>query len=100
MESEEALMRRVIASELVSLDGVVESPEKWHFPYFNDQMGETIGAAMAASRSPLYILTEHVTVLYDPFGLPDPRSDCCSYLFFGQVQNRRSANSSTLLLGV
>ena len=43
MESEEALMRKVIASELVSLDGVVEPPEKWHFPYFNDQMGEAIG---------------------------------------------------------
>jgi hypothetical protein len=28
-------MRKVLASEFVSLDGVVESPEKWHFPYFN-----------------------------------------------------------------
>ena len=46
-------MRKVIASELVSLDGVVESPEKWHFPYFNDQMGEAIGAAMAASDTML-----------------------------------------------
>jgi dihydrofolate reductase len=53
MESEEALIRKVIASELVSLDGVVESPEKWHFPYFNDQMGEVIGAAMAASDTML-----------------------------------------------
>ncbi len=46
-------MRKVIASELVSLDGVVESPEKWHFPYFNDEMGEAIGAAMAASDAML-----------------------------------------------
>ena len=46
-------MRKVIASELVSLDGVVESPEKWHLPYFNDQMGEAIGAAMAASDTML-----------------------------------------------
>jgi dihydrofolate reductase len=46
-------MRKVIASEIVSLDGVVESPEKWHFPYFNDQMGEAIGAAMAASDAML-----------------------------------------------
>jgi dihydrofolate reductase len=37
----------VIASEFVSLDGVMESPDKWHFPYFNDEMGEAIGAAMA-----------------------------------------------------
>ena len=40
-------MRKVIASELVSLDGVMEAPEKWHLPYFNDEMGEAIGAAMA-----------------------------------------------------
>ena len=46
-------MRKVIASEIVSLDGVVESPEKWHFPYFNDEMGEAIGAAMAASDTML-----------------------------------------------
>jgi dihydrofolate reductase len=53
MESEEVPMRKVVASEFVSLDGVVESPEKWHFPYFNDQMGEAIGAAMASSDAML-----------------------------------------------
>ena len=46
-------MRKVIASELVSLDGVVESPQNWHFPYFNDQMAEAIEAAMAASDAML-----------------------------------------------
>jgi dihydrofolate reductase len=53
MDSEEAPMRKVIASEIVSLDGVVESPQEWHFPYFNDQMGDAIGAAMAASDAML-----------------------------------------------
>jgi dihydrofolate reductase len=53
MESEEDPMRKVIASEIVSLDGVVESPQEWHFPYFNDQMGDAIGAAMAASDAML-----------------------------------------------
>ena len=47
-------MRKVVASELVSLDGVMESPEKWHLPYFNDEMGEAIGAAMAASDAMLF----------------------------------------------
>jgi dihydrofolate reductase len=53
MDSEEAPMRKVVASELVSLDGVVESPEKWHLQYFNDEMGEAIGAAMASSDTML-----------------------------------------------
>jgi hypothetical protein len=38
MESEEVPMRKVIASEILSLDGVMESPEKWSFQFHNDQM--------------------------------------------------------------
>jgi dihydrofolate reductase len=53
MDSEEVFMRKVVASEFISLDGVVESPDKWHFPYFNDQMGDAIGGAMAASDAML-----------------------------------------------
>jgi dihydrofolate reductase len=53
MDSQEVLMRKVVASEFVSLDGVVESPDKWHFPYFNDEMGDAIGAAMATSDAML-----------------------------------------------
>ena len=46
-------MRKVTAGLFVSLDGVVESPEKWHFPYFNDEMGEAVGAAISASDAML-----------------------------------------------
>ena len=46
-------MKKAIASEFVSLDGVMESPEQWHFPYFNNEMGEAIGAAMAQAGAML-----------------------------------------------
>ena len=46
-------MRKVIASEFLSLDGVFDAPDQWHFPYFNDEMGEEIGRAMAASDAML-----------------------------------------------
>jgi dihydrofolate reductase len=46
-------MRKVTAGLFVSLDGVVESPEKWHFPYFNDEMGEAVGAAISSSDAML-----------------------------------------------
>jgi hypothetical protein len=46
-------MRKVTAGLLVSLDGVVESPERWQPSYFNDEMGEAIGAAMAAADAML-----------------------------------------------
>jgi hypothetical protein len=35
-------MRKLKSYFFVSLDGVVESPDKWHFPYFNDEMGTAI----------------------------------------------------------
>jgi dihydrofolate reductase len=47
--TEEVIMRKVVASEFMSLDGVMESPEKWQFPYFNDEMGEALGTQMFAS---------------------------------------------------
>jgi dihydrofolate reductase len=42
-------MRKIIAGLFTSLDGVVESPEKWTGPYFNDQVGQAVGALMAAN---------------------------------------------------
>jgi dihydrofolate reductase len=31
-------MRKIIVAEFISLDGVVESPQQWHFPYVNEEM--------------------------------------------------------------
>jgi hypothetical protein len=36
-------MGKIVSAFFISLDGVVESPEKWHFPYFNDEMGAALG---------------------------------------------------------
>ena len=46
-------MRKVVASELVSLDGVMESPEKWSFQFHNDEMAEANAAGMAGSDAML-----------------------------------------------
>lgn len=46
-------MRKIIASLFVSLDGVAEAPDTWHFPYFNDEMGAAISASMAGSDAML-----------------------------------------------
>lgn len=42
-------MRKIVASLFISLDGVVEAPDQWHFPYFNDEMGEAVGAVLGAN---------------------------------------------------
>ncbi|MGH8866724.1 MAG: dihydrofolate reductase family protein [Actinomycetes bacterium] len=39
-------MRRITAGLFISLDGVVESPDQWHFPYFNDEMGVAVDAQL------------------------------------------------------
>lgn len=46
-------MRKIIASFFISLDGVVEAPETWHFPYFNDEMGAVVGGQLAESDTML-----------------------------------------------
>lgn len=42
-------VRKIVAGLFISLDGVVESPEKWHFPYLNDEMQAAIGEMHAGS---------------------------------------------------
>jgi dihydrofolate reductase len=39
-------MKKIISGLFISLDGVVEAPNEWHFPYFNDEMGEAVGQMM------------------------------------------------------
>ena len=38
-------MGKIVSSFFISLDGVVEAPDQWHFPYFNDEMAGAIGKA-------------------------------------------------------
>ncbi len=40
-------MRRIVAAEFMSLDGVIEAPDRWHPPYFNDEMGAAQTAIQA-----------------------------------------------------
>ena len=71
-------MRKIVAGLFISLDGVTEAPEEWHFPYFNDEMGKAVGANMERSDA---LLLGRVT--YDAFasywpdktGADDPFAD-------------------------
>jgi hypothetical protein len=46
-------MRKITAGLFVSLDGVAEAPDTWHFPYFNYEMGDAVGALMGSSEATL-----------------------------------------------
>jgi dihydrofolate reductase len=46
-------VRKIKSNFFISLDGVVEAPDKWHFPYFDDEMGAAVGAAFATADAML-----------------------------------------------
>ena len=46
-------MRKITAGLFISLDGVVENPQDWHFPYFNDEMGASVSANLGEADTVL-----------------------------------------------
>jgi dihydrofolate reductase len=63
-------VRKVVAAEFLSLDGVMESPDQWHFPYFDEEMGQAIGEGFAASDAMLM-----GRVLYEEWAAYWPNQD-------------------------
>jgi len=47
-------MRKITAGLFISLDGVVEAPHEWHFPYFNEEMGAAVDATLGAADTVLF----------------------------------------------
>jgi dihydrofolate reductase len=45
--------RKLVANLFISLDGVVEEPGNWHFPYFNDEMGAAVDAVLGSADTML-----------------------------------------------
>jgi dihydrofolate reductase len=44
-------MGTIQANFSISLDGVVEAPETWHMSYFDDEMGEIVGAGLEVNKA-------------------------------------------------
>jgi dihydrofolate reductase len=47
-------MRKITAGLFISLDGVVEAPDQWHFPYFNEEMGAAVDASLGQTDTMLF----------------------------------------------
>ena len=41
--------RKIVANFFISMDGVVEAPHEWHFPYFNEEMGQAVESGVEAT---------------------------------------------------
>jgi dihydrofolate reductase len=46
-------MARIVSNFFISLDGVVEAPNEWHFPYFDEAMGKVVESGMEAGGAML-----------------------------------------------
>jgi len=46
-------MRKLWAGLFMSLDGVVESPHRWVFPYFNEEVGQAVSSGSEAADAML-----------------------------------------------
>jgi dihydrofolate reductase len=55
-------MRKIVATMFISLDGIVDGLEKWHFQYFNDEMGTAVDRVLSSADT---LLLGRVT--YDSF---------------------------------
>lgn len=42
-------VRKIAAGLFVSLDGVVETPDRWTMPYYNEELDQEVGTQMAAA---------------------------------------------------
>jgi dihydrofolate reductase len=103
--AKEDSMRKVIASELVSLDGVMEKPEEWAFSYSNDEMEEANAAGMADSDAMLLgrVTYEGLAAFWpnQPGGTPmvDHINRVRKYVVSGTLQEPLEWQNSTLIKG-
>jgi dihydrofolate reductase len=103
--TKEVPLRRVVAVELVTVDGVMESPEAWAFSYSNEEMEEANAAGMAASDALLLgRVTYEALAAYwpnQPGGTPmvDYINDVAKYVVSGTLEEPLAWNNSTLING-
>ena len=101
----EVPVRKVVAVELVSVDGVMESPEEWAFSYSNDEMEEANASGMAASDALLLgrVTYEALAAFWpnQPGGTPivDYINSVAKYVVSGTLEEPLAWNNSTLIEG-
>jgi dihydrofolate reductase len=96
-------MRNVVAVELLSLDGVMESPEEWAFSYSNEEMEEANASGMAASDALLMgrVTYEQMAAYWpnQPGGVPmvDYINSVPKYVVSTTLEEPLGWNNSTLI---
>jgi dihydrofolate reductase len=98
-------VRKVVAVELVSVDGVMESPEGWAFSYSNAEMEEANALGMAASEALLLgrVTFEGLAAFWpnQPGGTPmvDYINSVSKHVVSTTLEEPLEWNNSTLIQG-
>ena len=98
-------MRKVVAVEMVSLDGVMEKPEEWAFSYSDEEMGEANAAGMTRSDALLLgrVTYEQMAAYWpnQPGGVPmvDYINGVSKYVVSATLEAPLGWNNSTLIKG-
>jgi dihydrofolate reductase len=94
-------VRKIKSNFFISLDGVVESPDKWHFPYFDDEMGAAVGGGFATADAMLMgrVLYEEWAAYWpehadEPFG--DVMNSIKKYVISNSLQTAEWQNSEII----
>jgi dihydrofolate reductase len=94
-------VRKIKSNFFISLDGVVEAPDKWHFPYFDDEMGAAVGAGFATADAMLMgrVLYEEWAAYWpahadEPFG--DVMNSMKKYVVSNSLQTADWQNSEII----
>ena len=84
-------MGRIVSNFFISVDGVVESPNLWHFPFWSDEMGAVVGGGMQTAGA--FLMGRK---LYDEWSeyWPSAEADQGVATFFNGI--RKFVVSSTL----
>jgi dihydrofolate reductase len=84
-------MGYIKAGLFISLDGVVEAPQTWHFPYMDEQMGAAVGALMGGNDATLLGRST-----YDEFASFWPNADPADPMTQAMNGGRKYVVSTTL----
>jgi dihydrofolate reductase len=104
-QTKEVPVRKAVALELVSVYGVMESPEEWTFAYSNEEMEEANASGMAASDALLLgRVTYEVLAAFwpnQPGGTPmvDYINSVPKFLVSATLEEPLAWNNSTLIKG-
>ena len=83
-------MGEIVSNFFISLDGVVESPDQWHFPYWSDEMGDVVGRGMQTTGA--FLMGRR---LYDEWSDYWPKSEDDLAGYFNDVQKYVVSSSLT-----